>query len=441
MKNKNRVRASAEQPMVTNDPRVALELNNDGLIKALDACCPVCVYSYDREKHTAKVMPLVKQAFFKTKWEYINAQTFEVRVRSIQCGGFCVDIPLFVGDTGWVFASDRDMTFLRAEDSETVKVLYKDCTKQKVEDELTKEPMRPILHSLQDGFFIPDNWGKWDYLKFKDADNLPLPTSMYIGTSLHENYEAKPSCSVSFGRDGKLHLMASTKKVFDIGRAHVELTGERLTATVDRSDKRESRTKKFTLDYRDGATLEVNTDSASRNVVKVNDDGIRLNIFSSERGNPTELFMAKDGKISIITDSDVYLKGREVKADCEKISVVGKVEVTGDGVTVKSKDVEVASAENVIVQSGRNVEVNAGASVQVVSGGDCRVECDSTCRIKGEYVDVVSSTVAITATNKARINGNTIEMLGSTIDIKGGSLKLNGRQIMAGSDIIDALQN
>ena len=151
-----------------NDLRLAIQAHTLGMMRSLQICFPACVYSYNRKKHTVEVMPLVKQAFYNGRWHFLRRKPFEVAIRNIQCGGFTIDFPVYVGDTGWVFSSDRDTLLLKETGALTNSVLEGDRPIPIVEDEYQQVPYEPILHTFSRGFFIPDNWGKWETHRYKD---------------------------------------------------------------------------------------------------------------------------------------------------------------------------------------------------------------------------------------------------------------------------------
>ena len=175
-----------EYPVSMIDLRSAIEAFAEGERRAMSVCFPACVRSYDRKTHTAEVLPLIKKGYFTGDWEYKRSDPYTVTVRAIQIGGFSVDVPLYVGDTGWVIASDRDTELLKQDGSLTNSVLEKDRPLKVVDASYPQKPHQPILHDFSRGFFIPDNWGVWDFEKFKDSRNFSvnLLNSLYIGASV-----------------------------------------------------------------------------------------------------------------------------------------------------------------------------------------------------------------------------------------------------------------
>lgn len=120
----------------------------------IDACIPVVVRSYDRKTHTAVVAPLVKDVDQSAAIPVqTNPSEFKTSVLRLSCGTFLVDIPLNVGDTGWVIASDKDSTIVKS----AVTIGSSDIKNQ-------PKPQSPgtlATHKHAFGFFIPDAWGEF----------------------------------------------------------------------------------------------------------------------------------------------------------------------------------------------------------------------------------------------------------------------------------------
>ena len=224
-----------------NDLTVAIDYFRECMKRELHVCLPACIYSYDRSTHTATVMPLVKQALYDGKWYYLRRQLMKVTVRTIQCGGFTVDFPLYVGDTGWVISSDRNTMYLKQNGSLTNSVLATDRPIQIVEDEYQQQPGNFELHELPNGFFIPDNWGPWEPHRYKDNPGIAVGESFYIGSSMDTadpnedppyqdglRYQNKTTSSLVLLPQGGGHLSSSGAG----GSSNAHVTAEEDTAEM-----------------------------------------------------------------------------------------------------------------------------------------------------------------------------------------------------------------
>lgn len=83
-----------------------------------------------------------------------------------------IDAPLFVGDTGWLVAADRNAKDAKEANSE---ILDADQDDENPSNEGFKRPTDDSLRSFSWGFFIPDTWGdtkltKDDGLVIKGVD-------------------------------------------------------------------------------------------------------------------------------------------------------------------------------------------------------------------------------------------------------------------------------
>jgi hypothetical protein len=101
-----------------------------------DNALPAIVISYDRTKNVASVKPLIKVVGVDNSTMSRNPLG-GIPVISLGGGGFHINFPLKVGDLGWIFACDRDIsTYL-----ETLK---------------ESPPNSTRLHDFGDAIFLPD---------------------------------------------------------------------------------------------------------------------------------------------------------------------------------------------------------------------------------------------------------------------------------------------
>ena len=131
-------------------------------------CLPAIVKGYDRSTGIVNVLPLVKTVIDTLDGTVLEDRpTYNVPMLGIHHGGFTIDIPVFVGDTGWIIAGDRDSATARKKNSienlEDLKEYSKDG------NEGPKEPDTRALGDFSWGFFIPDYWGRRD---FSEGDGM-----------------------------------------------------------------------------------------------------------------------------------------------------------------------------------------------------------------------------------------------------------------------------
>jgi len=114
-----------------------------------DGQLPAIVISYDRVKNVACVRPLID--IVGTGGQTIQrAQIAAIPVLALGGGGFCVTFPLVAGDTGWIQASDRDIS------------LFMQSLKE-------SKPNTLRIKDFADARFIPDSFRKYTYDNSHDS--------------------------------------------------------------------------------------------------------------------------------------------------------------------------------------------------------------------------------------------------------------------------------
>lgn len=119
------------------------------MMQATDSMLPARVLSYDRATNTATVQPNI--ALLTTSGAKVaRAQVAKVPVLALGGGGFTVNFPLQPGDHGWIESSDRDISlFLQGMEADV-------------------QPNTLRMHSFEDGRFIPDVFGAFDFSSVAD---------------------------------------------------------------------------------------------------------------------------------------------------------------------------------------------------------------------------------------------------------------------------------
>jgi len=101
-----------------------------------DDMLPAKVISFDRSTNTAVVQPQIMMVTTDQKL-VSRADYASIPVYTMGGGGFFVSFPLVAGNTGWIKASDRDISLYLQGGKETA-------------------PNTNRLHSFEDGLFFPD---------------------------------------------------------------------------------------------------------------------------------------------------------------------------------------------------------------------------------------------------------------------------------------------
>ena len=490
MQRKPSVGFSAEQPMITNDFAVTMGANNDGLMKSLDICLPVCVYSYERDKHLVTVVPLVKQAYFQGSWKSVVRAPFTVTMRSIQCGGFAMEFPVYVGDTGWVFSSDRDTSFLKEEDSPASLVLGADRELAVVEDVLPQPAKQPRIHTLADGFFIPDNWGKWDYQRFKDSDDISLKDALYIGTSFYDEdeakapdgsgsggssnnneddkdndedsddgtYEGNPSVSIALTRDGSLNLMASSKES-EKKKAHLRMRKDKIGLKVVNSGDDVKLWEKIesSISLDEGIAFDCTGEKHGYSFT-VDTNGLEMKYRGKgeDENKIAVITISPDLDVNISTEGAVTLSSGDVTAQCKNINLIGEDAVLNVGnvtgtvgkLTINSSaEVDIRATSRVSVASESDVSIGSAGNINIggvgQSGSINLTSYGGSVHVSATGSDNGSLTLD-SPNGSIRMGGDGVEIRGDKVMIAGelsfdtSTGGINGKQFINGGQLIIA---
>lgn len=123
-------------------------------------CVPAIVVEYNYETKIAKVLPLVK--FLKSTTDGLKGfdrPFYNVPVYSISQGGFRVDMPLFAGNTGMLFAVDREWETAKSDNSSHLAKEEDPKNGDKNKNKGSKDPDSLALADFQFGFFLPMTFG------------------------------------------------------------------------------------------------------------------------------------------------------------------------------------------------------------------------------------------------------------------------------------------
>lgn len=126
-----------------------------------ESCIPAIIKEYDRNTHKALAQPLVKRMVSMNDGiEEQEILPFEVHVQRLQCNNFSIDIPLSIGDTGWIIASDRDTTNVKNANKATPIDKSNPDSGPFASNKGPQAPNTYLLHKYSQGLFIPDRWGE-----------------------------------------------------------------------------------------------------------------------------------------------------------------------------------------------------------------------------------------------------------------------------------------
>lgn len=115
-----------------------LKASMEKYMKDVDGMLPATVISYNRQTNRATVAPSIVKLMTNGD-QLVRAPLANISVLAIGGGDFCMTFPLKPGDTGWIEASDRDIS-----------AWMQGSGKRRA------QPNTHRTHSFSDGRFIPD---------------------------------------------------------------------------------------------------------------------------------------------------------------------------------------------------------------------------------------------------------------------------------------------
>ena len=405
-------------PNAIHSLEVAIRQHDINLLRNLQICFPACIYSYDRHTHKAKVMPLVKQGFFQGEWYYINRQTYEVTVHSIHCGGFTIDFPLYVGDTGWVISSDRETMLVKAQQSPSTVVLEGDRTTKCLEDYYQQVQKQNTLHSFADGFFIPDNWGRWENYRYKDNLGISLADAFYLGASIDtededrsmdaqyrqqgKSYEDKSSSSIVIQRSGGTYLLSSSKKDEKGNTKNAKIAVVDGSAEISVADHTEGNpySSSIKMDTENGIAIRQDNNKDQVHFIASVDKGkltarltdVKRKQFVSLTFSQGVLDISTTDAINVMAQGNVNIKSaKDAYIAAENARVVAKenASVAADTVSASAaKNINIAAGEKINIAGGKKLNVTSGRGIDIVTLSDVKVMA------KGKGASVVVSTLS-----------------------------------------------
>lgn len=461
------------------DLTAAISAFKEGLFKGFEVCIPACIYSYDPTTHRASVLPLVKGGFFDgKKWTYEARNIIkDVSVWQLNCGGINIEFPLYVGDTGWLIASDRNTEYLKQDGALTASTLEGDRNLNFLETEYPQEPANHGMHLLTNGFFLPDNWGRRESYRYKDSPTQSIANTIYIGTNFDTDeggvdetdgkqqygrrYERKTSSSLVVVPYGPISMNSSAALEESDGSNAGAKKKERGSSSVQASESIASlasleeireggndapfilnREATVKSDYENGIVLQhINPQKKQVGTVRATSDSISLTVHSGKNYatlglKDGRLFLSLSGDVDISADGDINLKAGgqnnvSVNGDAN-VNIGGMANVAAtNGVNVVSggdinvnaaNTVNVSSAEGVIVNTEKDITVTAKENITVKTKQDVNVEAGGNVAVtaNGQMNLTAGATMTLTAPD-IRLESGALRFLEHNIHIEGDS--------------------
>ena len=248
---------------------------------AREGCIPAVVVQREDERGLIRVLPIAK-TMKQTKDKLIgeNKKPLWVRPFKIFHGGFHIHTPLFIGDTGYLIAIDRDcMTAIQKNE----KPVEKDGNLDELKEKNTSNPDDLTPQRYNYGFFLPCSWVLNDGELLKEHFNLDEGTlkDKFV-VSNGKKIDEDESCYITISREGVIEIHSTnslnrvSKDSIDLMRRDSLNDGE----YKDEDGKTHVKNSSVVRSNGDGVEIGRYDGDGKRNVLKVNGD---KSTFSNEK--------------------------------------------------------------------------------------------------------------------------------------------------------------
>ena len=186
-----------------------------------EGCIPAVVVQREDERGLIRVLPIAK-TMMQTKDKLIgeNKKSLWVRPFKIFHGGFHIHAPLFIGDTGYLIAIDRDcMTAIQKNE----KPVEKDGNLDELKEKNTSNPDDLTPQRYNYGFFLPCSWVLNDGELLKEhfnRDEGTLKDKFVVSNG--KKIDEDESCYITISREGVIEIH-STNSLARISKDSVDL--------------------------------------------------------------------------------------------------------------------------------------------------------------------------------------------------------------------------
>lgn len=246
-----------------------------------EGCIPAVVVQREDERGLIRVLPIAK-TMMQTKDKLIgeNKKPLWVRPFKIFHGGFHIHAPLFIGDTGYLIAIDRDcMTAIQKNE----KPVEKDGNLDELKEKNTSNPDDLTPQRYNYGFFLPCSWVLNDGELLKEhfnRDEGTLKDKFVVSNG--KKIDEDESCYITISRDGVIEIH-STNSLARINKDSVDLMcRDSLDDGEYKDEDGNTHIKNSSVVRSHGNGVEIGRydDDGKRNVLEVDGD---KSTFSNEK--------------------------------------------------------------------------------------------------------------------------------------------------------------
>ena len=292
-----------------------------------EGCIPAVVVQREDERGLIRVLPIAK-TMMQTKDKLIgeNKKPLWVRPFKIFHGGFHIHAPLFIGDTGYLIAIDRDcMTAIQKNE----KPVEKDGNLDELKEKNTSNPDDLTPQRYNYGFFLPCSWVLNDGELLKEhfnRDEGTLKDKFVVSNG--KKIDEDESCYITISREGVIEIH-SANSLARISKDSVDLMCR------DSLDDGE---------YKDE---DGNTHIKNSSVVRSHDSGVEIGRYGGDgKRNVLQVNGDKSTFSNEKLSAEVDLNKLKSSASFREVRIIaGEPSRDGDTVTIPTSTIRVLCDE------------------------------------------------------------------------------------------------
>ena len=294
---------------------------------AREGCLPAVVVQRENERGLIRVLPIAK-TMKQTKDKLIgeNKNPLWVRPFKIFHGGFHIHAPLFIGDTGYLIAIDRDcMTAIQKNE----KPVDKDGNLDELKEKNTSNPDDLTPQRYNYGFFLPCSWVLNDGELLKEhfnRDEGTLKDKFVVSNG--KKIDEDKSCYITISREGVIEIH-STNSLARVNKDSVDLM------------------RRDSLDDGEYEDEDGNTHIKNSSVVRSHGSGVEIGRYDGDgKRNVLEVNGDKSTFSNEKFSAEVDLNKLKSSASFREVRIItGEPSREGDTVTIPTSTIRVLCDE------------------------------------------------------------------------------------------------
>ena len=326
-------------PMSNEDIRSTFDIAETktpvGFFKALfrltdatrEGCIPAVVVQREDERGLIRVLPIAKtMKHTKDKLIGENKKPLLVRPFKIFHGGFHIHAPLFIGDTGYLIAIDRDcMTAIQKNE----KPVEKDGNLDELKEKNTSNPDDLTPQRYNYGFFLPCSWVLNDGELLKEhfnRDEGTLKDKFVVSNG--KKIDEDESCYITISRDGVIEIH-STNSLARVSKDSVDLM------------------RRDSLDDGEYKDEDGNTHIKNSSVVRSHDSGVEIGRYDGDgKRNVLKVNGDKSTFSNEKLSAEIDLNKLHSSASFREVRIItGEPSREGDTITIPTSTIRVLCDE------------------------------------------------------------------------------------------------